>query len=183
LALLTDKVWKGGGLGWEGLLGEQFGLPHSWLFQAAFNRLFGTKKANCPHSVFKQQFMLNSETLAVFVRVSIAVKRRHHDQGNSNKNHLIEAYLHDQRFSSLLSWQEAWQCPDRHGAGEGAKSSTCWSEDGQEEALFRVSSLKVSKPTPKVMDILQQGYTYSNRAILPNSAVPWAKHIQTTTVD
>lgn len=28
---------------------------------------------------------------------------------------------------------------------------------------------------------LQQGYTYSNKAIPPNSAIPWAKHIYTTT--
>jgi hypothetical protein len=28
---------------------------------------------------------------------------------------------------------------------------------------------------------LQQGHTYSNKATCPNSADPWAKHIQNTT--
>ena len=28
---------------------------------------------------------------------------------------------------------------------------------------------------------LQQDHTYSNEAIPPNNAIPWAKHIQTTT--
>jgi hypothetical protein len=31
-----------------------------------------------------------------------------------------------------------------------------------------------------VTHVLQQGYTYSNKATPPNSASPWAKHIQTT---
>ena len=55
--------------------------------------------------------------VTVLVRVSIAVKR-HHDQGNSYKGqHLIGAGLHFQTCSPLLSWQEAWQNPGRHGAG------------------------------------------------------------------
>jgi hypothetical protein len=39
----------------------------------------------------------------------------------------------------------------------------------------------LSKPSPTVTHFLQQGHTYSNKAIQPNSATPWAKHIQTTT--
>jgi hypothetical protein len=58
------------------------------------------------------------------LRVSIAVKR-HHDQGNSYKGqHLIEAGLQFHRFSPLSSWREAWQCPGRHGAGDGIERST-----------------------------------------------------------
>jgi len=44
---------------------------------------------------------------------------------NSYKGqYLIGAGLQVQRFSPLSSWQEAWQHPGRHGAGEGAESST-----------------------------------------------------------
>ena len=53
--------------------------------------------------------------------VLIAVKR----QWNSYKGqHLIGAGLQVQKFSPLSSWQEAWQCADRHGAGKGSESST-----------------------------------------------------------
>jgi hypothetical protein len=39
---------------------------------------------------------------------------------NSYKGrYLIGASLQFQRFSPLSSWQEAWQHPSRHGAGEG----------------------------------------------------------------
>jgi hypothetical protein len=38
------------------------------------------------------------------------------------------------------------------------------------------------KPTPTVTHLIQQGHTYSNRATPPNSAIPWAEHIQTITV-
>ena len=49
---------------------------------------------------------------------------RYHDQGVFYKGqHSIGAGLQVLRFSPLLSWQEAWQCPGRHGAG-GAESST-----------------------------------------------------------
>jgi hypothetical protein len=50
------------------------------------------------------------------------VEKRHHDQGNSYKEqHLTVAGLQAQRFCPLSLWQEAWQHPDRYGAGEGAK--------------------------------------------------------------
>jgi hypothetical protein len=35
---------------------------------------------------------------------------------------------------------------------------------------------------PTVIQFLQQGHTYSNKAISLNSATPWNKHIQTFTV-
>jgi hypothetical protein len=61
---------------------------------------------------------------AVLVRVSVSMKR-HHDQGNSHKGkHLIWAGLQVLSFNSLSSWWEIWQCASRHGAGEGAESST-----------------------------------------------------------
>jgi hypothetical protein len=41
---------------------------------------------------------------------------------------------------------------------------------------------RVSKPTPTVTHFLQQGHTYSNKTSPLNSAAPWAKHIQTTTL-
>ena len=37
------------------------------------------------------------------------------------------------------------------------------------------------KATPTVTHLLQQGHTYCNKVTPPNSATPWAKHIQTTT--
>jgi hypothetical protein len=37
---------------------------------------------------------------------------------------LIGAGLWFQRFSPLSAWQEAWWHAGRHGAGEGAESST-----------------------------------------------------------
>ena len=40
----------------------------------------------------------------------------------------------------------------------------------------------VSKPTTTVTHFLQQGHTYPNKAIPPNSATPWAKHIQTKNI-
>ena len=33
----------------------------------------------------------------------------------------------------------------------------------------------------RVTQFLQRGHAYSKKAIPPNSATPWAKHIQTTT--
>jgi hypothetical protein len=42
--------------------------------------------------------------------------------------------------------------------------------------------MRVLTPTPTVTHLLQQGHTYSNRATPSNSAIPWAKHIQTITI-
>ena len=35
-------------------------------------------------------------------------------------------------------------------------------------------------PTSIVTHFLHQGHAYSNKGALPNSATPWAKHIQST---
>jgi hypothetical protein len=40
---------------------------------------------------------------------------------------------------------------------------------------------RFSKPIPTVTHFLQQGYTYPNKAIPPNNAIPWVKHTQTIT--
>ena len=69
-------------------------------------------------------------------------------------------------LSPLSSWQEGWQCADRHGVGEGAESSTTWSEGSQEEP---------SKPTYTVTHFLQQSHTSSNKATPPNSATPYGQ--------
>ena len=53
---------------------------------------------------------------------------RQHDQDNSYKGHLIGAGLQVQCFRPLTTWQEAWQHPGRHSAGEGAESSASCSE-------------------------------------------------------
>jgi hypothetical protein len=44
--------------------------------------------------------------------------KRHNGKGNSYKGkHLIIDGLLVQSFSPIISWQEAWQHPDRNGAG------------------------------------------------------------------
>jgi hypothetical protein len=79
------------------------------------------------------------------LRVSIAVNR-HRDQGKSYKGqYLIGAGLQVQRFSPLSSWQEAWQCPGRHGAGGGANSTFC-SEGNQKTGILRQLG---GRPLPK----------------------------------
>jgi hypothetical protein len=114
--------------------------------------------------------------------LSFTATNRHHDQGNSYKGqHLIGAGLRVQRFNPLSSGQETQQCPGRHSAG-GAESSTSSSKGSQEQTVFHVARRRVSNPTLTVIDFLQQGHTYSNKATPPNSVTPWAKHIQTTTL-
>ena len=111
-----------------------------------------------------------SKSPTVLVRVSIAVKR-HCEQGNVPKEqHLIGAGLQLQRFSPLSSWWEAWQHPGRHGAGEGAESSTSWSEGRQEDTLFYTvwnlstggnlkAHLYIGTLPPTRPHLLQQGHT------------------------
>ena len=54
----------------------------------------------------------------------IAVKK-HHDQGNSYKEkQLIGASLQFHKHRPLISWQEARQHTDLHGAGDGVERST-----------------------------------------------------------
>jgi hypothetical protein len=98
--------------------------------------------------------------------------RRHHDQGNSYKGHLIGACLCFQRLSPLASWQEAWRRAGSYGVG-GAECSTSLAIVSQKEIIFQAAGCRASKPLP-------QWHTSSKKAIPPNSATPWAKHIQTT---
>jgi hypothetical protein len=57
--------------------------------------------------------------------------------------------------SSLSSWWEAWQHAGRHGAGEGAESSTSLIHLHPEEKTgFQTVRNKVSKPTPIVTHFL-----------------------------
>ena len=53
-----------------------------------------------------------------------AVKRHYAHSMSYKEQHLIGAGLQFQRLGPLLSWWQAWECPGRHGAGEGAESST-----------------------------------------------------------
>ena len=111
--------------------------------------------------------------------VSIAVNR-HHDQDNSYKRqHLIRAGLQVLRSSPFSSCLETWQHAGQYGIG-GAESSTSCSKVKQKTG-FQEARLRVLKPMPTVIHFLQQGYRYFNKATIPNSANPWAKHIQITT--
>ena len=74
-----------------------------------------------------------------------------------------------------------WQLLSRHGAKE-ADNSTSFSEGKQEKTALQSFRMSVLKPTPTVTCFLQQDHTYSNKASPPNSTIPWAKHIQTTTL-
>jgi hypothetical protein len=115
--------------------------------------------------------------------VLLPTEPSHQPQGNSYKGHLIRAGSLVLRFSPFLSLWEAWQCPGRHGAGRAERSTSCSEDKQAKSAVFQVVRRRVSKPTrpPTRPRPLQQGHTYSNKATPPNSATPWAKHIQTTT--
>ena len=100
--------------------------------------------------------------LVVLVRVSIAMKR-HHDQGNSYKGqHLIGAGFQFQRFYTLLSWQKAWHHLGRHDAGEGAESSTSWSEGSRERVWLLCTGQSLSTRSPQSPPT--QWHTSSNQA-------------------
>ena len=107
-------------------------IPTGMSHQISVNVFHSFLNPNLPNSHFSKQkygqgYLAIPQSLvptSVSVRVSVAVKG-HNGQGNSYKGkHLIGAGLQIQRFSPLSSWQEAWQCPDRHSALEGAESST-----------------------------------------------------------
>jgi hypothetical protein len=68
-----------------------------------------------------------------------------------------------------------------HSAGEGAENSVSWPKGSQERTIFQAARRRVSKSTLTVTHFLQQGHTHFNKATPPNSATPWAKHIQITT--
>ena len=127
---------------------------------------------NCVEETFHMPQTLScgflSLYLTVLVRISIAIKR-HHSQGNSYKGqHFIEAGPQVLRFSPLSSWSEARQGPGRHIAGK-AESSTSSSKGSQEQTVFQEEGLKVHP------------HTSSNKDTPLNSAIHWAKYIQTTT--
>jgi hypothetical protein len=81
-------------------------------------------------------------------------------------------WLTGSEVQSIIITAGARQHPGRHDAG-GAESSTSCSKGKQEKTVL--------KTMPTVTHFFQQGHTYSNKAIPPNGATPWAKRIQTTT--
>jgi len=88
---------------------------------------------------------------------------RHHDQGNSyNGQHLIGAGLQVLRFRPLSSRWETQQHPGR------------LEELRVLYLVPKANRRRFSKPNPT-------GTHFFNKATPPNSATPWAKHIQTTT--
>jgi hypothetical protein len=81
---------------------------------------------------------------------------------------------------------EAWQPPDRHGIERAEnlhfdlKADRRLTSSGSKEKALKAHSHS-DTPTPISPQPLQQGHTHSNKATPPNTATPWAKHIQTTT--
>jgi hypothetical protein len=100
----------------------------------------------------------------VLVSVLIAVKR-HYDQDNSYKGHLIGDGL---QVQSIIIKVEAWQCLGRDDAG-GAESSTA-SPKGSQEQTDPSTLGGASKPTP-------QRHASSNKATSPNSTIPYGPYI------
>ena len=74
-----------------------------------------------------------------------------------------------------------WQHPGRHGQEDlrvlhlHLKAARIILND------FQAARMRVLKPTPRMPPLFQQAHNYSNKAIPPNSATAWAKHIQTIT--
>jgi hypothetical protein len=75
----------------------------------------------------------------------------------------------------------AWQHQGRNGLEE-LRVLPLVLKAARRRLASRQLGLRVLKPTPTVTHFLQQGHIDSNKATPPNSATPWAKHIQTTTV-
>lgn len=64
-----------------------------------------------------------------------------------------------------LAWQEEWQHIGKHGSGKGTKCSTSRSTGSRKREIPGLAwAFEVSKPTI-VTYFLQQGHTYSNKAI------------------
>ena len=78
---------------------------------------------------------------------------------------------------SIIIKVGAGQHPDRHGTG-GPESSTSLFKGREEKTDFQKARSKVSKSTRT--HFLQQGHTNSSKATPTNSAISWAKYIQTT---
>jgi hypothetical protein len=69
-----------------------------------------------------------------------------------------------------------------HGGKNGStQAGIVWEENilflRQTENFTQATRKRVSKPTSTVIHFFQQGHTYSRKAIPPNSATPWVKHI------
>ena len=108
--------------------------------------------------------------LCVCINQGFIAVKRNYDQVDSYKcKHLTGASLQFQRFSSLSSQQEAWQCVGRHGVGEGAEISTSLSESSLTLPPWTELKNRTSKPTLTVTHFLPQGHTHSNKNISPNS--------------
>ena len=60
-------------------------------------------------------------------------------------------------FNPLSSWQEAYWHTGRHGAGEGAESSTCESIGRGEEGIAWLERL-MPESLPLVIHLFQQGH-------------------------
>jgi hypothetical protein len=98
--------------------------------------------------------------------------KKHHGQSNSYKGkHFIGAGLQVQRFSPLSS---RWE----HGS---IQSGMVLEEprilhldqkaaEGDSLPHWVELEHRISKPTPTMMNFLQQGHTHSNKATPPNSA-------------
>ena len=98
------------------------------------------------------------------------------DQGNSLKGqHLIGAGLQIQRFSLLSSRQECGSVQTDMALEKKLKVQHL------DQKAARRPVLWVARRRFSNSDILQ-AHTYSSKATTPNSATPWAKHFQTTTV-
>ena len=108
--------------------------------------------------------------------LSVSLLQRHHDHGYSYKRkHLLRAGLQVQRFSQLSSLWEAWWHAGKHGAGEGAKSSTSGSISSRKRQwatrpgfCFCRLFLKTQNPSsrdtlsPTKPFLLQQGHNSNN---------------------
>jgi hypothetical protein len=79
---------------------------------------------------------------------------------------LIEGWLTSSEVQPITK-AGACQHPGRYGVG-GVESSTSSYEGHSVKTGFQAGRTKVLKPTPTVIHLLQQGHTYSNRAIPPN---------------
>ena len=100
---------------------------------------------------------INVFTLCVCLSLSFISMQRHHDQGTSyTGKHLIVTDLKLQRFSSLLSWLEAWQFADmvicRHQETEYHTGYSLSIYDIK--AYLQSDTLPSSRP-----HLLQQGHT------------------------
>jgi hypothetical protein len=87
-------------------------------------------------------------------------------------------WLTGSEVQSIIIMVGTWQCPGTQGA-EGAESSTSSSNGHQEKTGFQAARMVALKPMSTMTHFLQEGHTYANKTIPPNSATPWVKYFQT----